>query len=81
MPEVEYDDEALRFFNKLSGHLDVRLSEATQPISEQLLNRAAPPSAQIEGVSLSLRVLEDIEADDFRDLTEAEWNRVVLRAR
>jgi hypothetical protein len=80
MPAVEYDDEALRFFNKLSGRLDVRLSEATQPISEGLLNRAAPPAAQIEGVSLSLRVFEDIEADDFRDLTEEEWNRVVLRA-
>lgn len=80
MAAVENDHEGLLFFNQLSGRLHIRLSEPTKPIAEKLLNQAAPPSAQIEEISLSLQVVEDIEEDDIRDLTDEEWTRVVLRA-
>jgi hypothetical protein len=50
MASAEVDEDGLRFFNSLSGRLHVRLSEPTQPISQRLLNQAAPPSARIEEV-------------------------------
>jgi len=80
MSGVEYDEEALSFFNNLSGRLNVRLSEPTELIAEGLENRAAPPSARIEAVSLSMQVFMRAAEVKFRDLTEEEWNRVVLRA-
>jgi hypothetical protein len=73
---VEVDDEGLRFFNALSGRLDIALSEPAQPISKGLQNLAASPSARVERVSLTMRVLEDKE---LRNLTDEEWARVVLR--
>jgi hypothetical protein len=76
MASADYDNEVLGFFNKLSGRLDVRLSEATQQIAEGMLNRAAPPSARIEEVLLSMRVFEN---PGFRDLTDEEWSRAVFR--
>jgi len=85
MAKAELDEESLRFFNKLSGRLNIRLSEPPQPFSERLLNQVAPPSARIVEVSLAMQVLEDSEQGDLcdladpRDLTEEEWNRVVLR--
>jgi len=80
MSGVEYDEEALSFFNSLSGRLNVRLSEPTVRIAEGLENQAAPPSARIEAVSLSMQVFMREAEVKFRDLTEEEWNRVVLRA-
>jgi hypothetical protein len=81
------DDEAgLAFFNSLSGRLDIRLSEPAQPRARGSLNLVAPPSARVEAVSLSLQVIEDLDddapldlMDEPRELTEAEWSRVVLR--
>lgn len=45
---VEVDDEGIRFFNALSGRLDIHLSEPAQPLAKGLLNLAAPPSARLE---------------------------------
>lgn len=81
------DDEAgLAFFNGLVGRLDIRLSEPARQRAPGILNLVAPPSARVEGVSLSLQVMEDDDGetpldmmDDPRELTEAEWARVVLR--
>jgi len=74
------DDEGLGFFNQLWGRLNLELSEPPQPISERLLNEAALPSTRLGRVSLELRVVVEIEDNDYRDLTEEEWRRVVLRA-
>src|SRR5262245_37843038 len=77
---VDRDEEALLFFNKLSGRLDIRLTEPTQPFAEGLHNEVAPPSARSEAMSLSLQVVErHSQGIAFRDLTEEEWNRVVMR--
>ena len=73
---VEVDDEGLDFFNALSGWLDIALSEPAQPISKGMQNLAASPSARVERVSLTMRVLED---KGLRNLTDEEWTRVVLR--
>jgi hypothetical protein len=78
MAADEQDDERLGFFNQLWGRLNLELSEPPQPISERLLNEAAPPSARIGRVSLELRVVVDIEDNAYRDLTEEEWRRMVL---
>src|SRR5262245_33162572 len=79
MAAVEQDDEVLRFFNGLSGQLNIELSEQPQPISERLLNQAAPASARLERVSLDLQVVLDKESYDRRELSEEEWKRVIMR--
>src|SRR5262249_9943697 len=80
MGSSDFDADALRFFNDLSGTLDIRLSEPAQPISPGMLNLAASPTARIESVSFAMRVFVDLETDEFRELTESEWSRVVLRS-
>ena len=71
--------KAWAFFNQLWGRLNLKLSEPPQPISERLLNEAALPSTRLGRVSLEVRVVVEIEDNDYRDLTEEEWRRVVLR--
>jgi hypothetical protein len=87
MAAVEIDEDGLRFFNRLSGRLDIRLSEPAVPVAPGWLNLKAPASARVEDVSFTLQFAEDCDEDtpwdllpDPRDLTEAEWSRVVLRA-
>jgi hypothetical protein len=71
------DAGALEFFNRLSGRLEIELTEKPQPITPKLHNVAASPSAKIVRLSLRMQVWE---GKDFRELTDAEWSRVVLRA-
>jgi hypothetical protein len=78
MPGVGIDDEALHFFNRLSGRLIIGLSEPPQPMSERLINLVARPTSQLENVSLVMQVF--LQDSGFRELTEAEWERVVLRS-
>jgi hypothetical protein len=70
------DDLGLAMFNKLSGTLQIKLSEATHALSERLMNQVASPSARIEQIGLELNVYENRE---FRDLTDAEWSTLVIR--
>jgi len=78
MSDLSVDEEALEFFNGLSGQLAVELTEPAHSISENLPgNLVAPTGARVKQVSLELRVFEE---DDFRDLSEEEWSRVVIRA-
>lgn len=70
------DDEALYFFNHLSGKLKIELTEPAQQAAPNLLNLVAPKTARIVRVDFELEVFED---DESRPLTEAEWSRVVLR--
>ena len=69
------DEDGLAFFNRLSGHLEIKLSEPPVRIAENLLNVKAPSTAKIEEISLELRVFEK---GNSRGLTEDELNRVVL---
>jgi hypothetical protein len=80
MPEADHDDDALRFFNSLSGRLVIELSEPPQPVSPGMLNLASPPTARLRSLSLVMQVLVDVESAELRDLTDSEWNRVVLRS-
>jgi hypothetical protein len=58
-------DEALDFFNGLSRHLDIELTEPATPIAPHLMNLAAPASAAIKSVALRMQVFfEGIEPDD-----------------
>jgi hypothetical protein len=79
MAEVDHEDEGLRFFNKLSGSLAIKLSEELKPISEGMLNLVAPPTARLVSVSLHMQVWIH-ERGESRELTELEWMRVVLRS-
>jgi len=78
MAGVGIEDEALHFFNRLSGRLVIGLSEPPQPMSERLINLVARPTSQLENVSLVMKVF--LKDSGFRELTEAEWERVVLRS-
>ena len=78
MAGAEIDDEALHFFNRLAGSLDITLSEPPQPISDRLANLKAPPTSRLEDVSLDMKVFS--KDSGFRELTETEWERVVLRS-
>ena len=76
MSDVSVDEDALEFFNGLSGQLAVDLTEPAQSISENLPgNLVAPAGARVKRVSLELRIFED---DDFHDLSEEDWSRVVI---
>src|SRR6185312_13852898 len=71
------DQEALAFFNDLSGTLDIVLTKPAEPVSPGLMNRSASPDASIRSVSLEMT---RYEGDDFHALTEEEQQRVVIRA-
>lgn len=68
-------NDALSFFNKLSGELHIRLDEQPVPASPKLANLVALPTARITGVSMTFEVSEN---GTFRPLTEAESARVVI---
>jgi hypothetical protein len=74
------DADALDFFNGLSGHLDVKLTEAAKPVSEHVMNLQASPTARLDSIGLRLSVYEPDNDPKFRPLTDAEWSRVVLHA-
>ena len=68
--------EHFKFFNGLSGKLEIELSEPAEKIG-RLDNERAPADAVIR----SLRLVPEIfENDGFRDLTDEELNRTVFEA-
>lgn len=75
MPPV--DDEALAFFNNLSGRLRIELDPPAAAFVPHMLNLAAAPGARITALRLEMNVLEDV---DVRPLTDDEWARVVIHA-
>jgi hypothetical protein len=77
-------DDALAWFNRLSGRLRIALTEPAAPASARILNLVAPPTARLASVELQMEVYErdrdDLApVDRFRPLTDDEWARVVLR--
>src|SRR5687767_5159719 len=72
------DEDGLAFFNRLSGRLDITLTESPSRITDSLYNQAAPSTAKIVSIELRLDVFEE-DNGDFRPLTDAEWNRVAFR--
>ena len=71
------EEEALEFFNRLSGRLRVELTEPATHVSEGLLNVAAPPTARVVSLTIEWSVFE---GDDFRAVSENEWSAVALVA-
>jgi hypothetical protein len=76
MLDVDVDEDALAFFNQLSGRLKIELTEEPERVSPKLMNLVARPSATLVSLSLRMGVFED---GTFRELSEEEWTRVVLR--
>jgi hypothetical protein len=74
---MDVDEDALEFFNGLSGVLRIVLTEPAQQAAPHLLNLVASPTAKIASASFELHVYED---EDDRELTEEEWARVVIHA-
>jgi hypothetical protein len=68
---------SLEFFNHLSGRLEIALTEPTELIRENLINRKAPPTATIKSLALCASVFEN---HAFRDLTDEELTRVAFDA-
>jgi hypothetical protein len=78
------DEEAFEFFNQgLDAALVIELSEPTSQVASYVINQVASPSAKITNMSMDVEVIEkedeDEEDETYRQLTEAEWKRVVLR--
>jgi hypothetical protein len=74
---LSVDPVGLAFLNKrISGHLDVELTEAPVKVSPGLENRKATATAALKDVTLEAKVFTD---DDFRPLTAAELDLVVFR--
>lgn len=71
------DEAGLRFFTELGGRLRIELTEPSRAISEQLMNQVAPPNARIAGVSFEMYAFAN---DEIEDLSEEQWQRVVLRS-
>ncbi len=67
---------ALEFFNGLSGRLEIELTVPAQRAAPHMLNLVASKSARIKHVEMTFSIRGD---DDNRELTDAEWNRVVIR--
>jgi hypothetical protein len=74
---VEIDQDALAFFNRLSGRLAIELTEPAARAAPHMLNLQAAPTARVQSVRFKVT---RYDGDDFHDLTEAELSRVVLRA-
>jgi len=70
------DEEALEFFNALSGTLEIELSEPAQPVGG-LENVAASPEAKMVSARLNVEVYEE-GLEEGRPLTEAELGMVVI---
>jgi hypothetical protein len=75
MKGVDFD--GLEFFNRLSGRLEIELTEAPERIYPNLENLKAPPSAAIESLRLELGMYE---GEQFRPLRADELAVIVLRA-
>lgn len=73
------DRDNLDFFNKVSGKLEIQLSEAPERITPNLQNLKAPPAATIESIRLEASVWMP-EVEKFRDLTEAELDLPVFES-
>lgn len=74
---MSVDEASLEFFSSLSGSLRIQLTEPAKPISEHLMNLQASPEAKIASIELAMTVWMR-EQKSFRELTDAEWNRVVI---
>ncbi|HEX2736451.1 MAG TPA: hypothetical protein VHM70_32835 [Polyangiaceae bacterium] len=71
------DDQPSQFFKSLSGHLEIELTEPAKPVSDKVMNLAAPSTARIKSLRLSVAVQEGKQE---RNLTNAELDRVALRS-
>lgn len=69
--------ENLKFFNSLSGRLEIQLSQPAQAVAG-LSNLVATPEAKVTDLRLTLQVFL-YEEKTFRALTEAELNLPVLQ--
>jgi hypothetical protein len=70
------DFDGLDFFNRLTGRLEIELTEPPVRITPKLLNVKAPASAAIANLRLEMSV---VEGDDFRALRQDELAVIVLR--
>ncbi len=70
------DETPLEFFNRMSGTLNIVLTEPPVPVSPKVLNKKALPTAKIKSLWLEMKVWED---DEMRPLTEEEATTVALR--
>lgn len=73
---MDLNEDAFRFFQRLSGRLNIELSEPAHRITPKLANMAAPATARIVSVSMKFDVHEN---GKFRPLTEEELDRVLMR--
>jgi hypothetical protein len=71
------DPEGLAFFNRLSITLRIELDPPAQRAAPHMLNLVASPDARVTAIAADVLVLTDA---DERELTNAEGQRVVLRA-
>jgi hypothetical protein len=71
------DEEALAFFNGLSGRLHIELTEPAERATPRLENLIAPPHARTLSVRFKMTRFLDGE---FQELTDDEWQRVVIHA-
>jgi hypothetical protein len=77
------DEEAFEFFTqRLDATLVIELKPTSQ-VAPYVINQVASPSAKITNMSMDVEVIdkedEDEEDETYRNLTEAEWKRDVLR--
>jgi hypothetical protein len=69
----------LKFFNSLSGKLEIELDTPAEPVAN-LLNLRAAPDARIVRVELRAEVYNP-DTEEFRPLTPAELDSVAFRGR
>jgi hypothetical protein len=80
MSAITADDDALHFFNRLACTLRIKLGEEPSQVAPNMINLKATKTATITNISITTQVVEgDCEDQQYRDLTEAEWNRVIFR--
>ncbi|WP_330179772.1 hypothetical protein OHB26_25465 [Nocardia sp. NBC_01503] len=66
---------SLEFFNGLSGHLDIGLTEPTEDALEGLSNQRATSTAEVVELRLVVQVWQ---AEEFRELTADELREPAL---
>src|SRR5262245_58234775 len=74
---MQVHEDHFPFFNKLSGQIQIQLSEPPEQIAPPLQNMKATASARLLDLSIEWEVFEN---EDFRSLTDEEWSRPVLLA-
>jgi len=77
-PRQDTMSSDLKFFNSLSGKLQIDLSIPAEPVAPHLLNLKASPDAKVVSVKLQAEVFEEAK-DEFRDLTPDELNSIAFR--